>query len=76
MIPTGAPETSVVRYLPFTALAVFISVRALKRGFGPGSNDLKHWYDRAINATGGIVILAFWAFLLFAVPFGPQPSHH
>jgi hypothetical protein len=57
---------SFVRYLPFTALVIFISVRALKRGFWPGSTDSKHWNDRAINATGGILILAFWAFLLFA----------
>ncbi len=54
-----------------TALVLYLSVRAMKRGFWPSETNSRAWYDRFINAFGGIVLLAFWAFLVFAYYFGP-----
>lgn len=60
-------------YVLSTALFVFMAVRAMRRGFRPGTSDSKTWYDRIINAAGGILLLAFWVFMLVAHFFGPQP---
>lgn len=50
-----------------TALMWGIGVGAIMRGFWPGVRDSRKWYDRAINATGGILILLFWVFLVYFV---------
>jgi hypothetical protein len=43
-----------------TALVGWLSFRAIQRGFWPRSGNSRKWYDRAINATGGILLLLFW----------------
>lgn len=47
-----------------SALMVWLSTRAIRRGVFPHGRDSVKWYDRAINVTGGIVLLLFWAFLV------------
>ena len=63
-----------LRIVLYTLFILSIGARAIWRGFWPGLHDSHKWYDRAINATGGILILLFWAFLLFAKFFGPAPQ--
>ena len=55
-----------------SALIVWLSLGALRRGFWPRPTDSGKWYDRTINATGGILLLLFWAFLIIARVYGPQ----
>jgi len=55
-----------------TVLFVLLSVRALRRGFWPRATDSTKRYDRIVNATGGILLLGFWTFLLVADFLGPR----
>lgn len=63
-----------LRFILTTALIAFMCVMAIQRGFWPRGTNSTKWYDRAINATGGILLLLFWVFLLIAYFFGPQPA--
>jgi len=63
-----------LRYVLTTAFITFLCVRAIRRGFWPSGTDSTKWYDRAINATGGILVLLFWAFVLVVTFFGPSPA--
>jgi hypothetical protein len=49
-----------------SAVMIFLSVRAIRRGFRPGPADSRKWYNRAVYASGGVLLLLFWAFLLVA----------
>ena len=57
-----------------SALIAWLSIGALRRGFWPRATDSRNWYDRAINATGGILLLLFWVFLIIARFYGPHPK--
>ena len=46
-------------YVVSSALSVWLSIGAMRRGFWPRATDSRKWYDRAINATGGILLLLF-----------------
>jgi len=46
----------------------------LRRGFRPRSSESHKWYHWALNATGGVLLLLFWAFVLIAYFFGPAPA--
>jgi hypothetical protein len=58
------------RFILMTALIAFMSVKAMQRGFWPRGTNSTKWSDRAVNATGGILLLLFWALLLVAHFFG------
>ena len=57
-----------------STLIAWLSVTSMRRGFWPRGTDSRKWYDRAINATGGILLLLFWTFLVIARFYGPQPK--
>lgn len=61
-----------LRILLYTAFILSLAIPALQRGFRPRGNNSRKWYDRAIIATGGIILVLFWGFLLVAYFFGPQ----
>jgi len=56
------------------AVVAWLSIGAVRRGFWPRATDSRKWYDRAINAIGGILLLLFWAFLMIARLYGPHPK--
>jgi len=61
-------------YVVSSALIVWLSIGAMRRGFWPRATDSRKWYDRAINATGGILLLLFLAFLVIVRFYGPHPK--